>query len=227
MNKTILGISSHIDDNIMFAGTVMKLQERGYDYYEVLLTNSAGGSSSEMNKTGQEMSELRRAEMEKASSFLNIKKIFWINQESETLQYSKYLMLQVVKIIREVKPEIGFSINAKDVHPDHVEAAKITKEAFRWAAKDGHVELGSSHRASQVLFAEGTLPVEPCLLVDITKYFQKKEELFKLYSSQASAKDITLLKSFAQIRGYHLRKKMSDYAEAFTVEQNILPILFE
>jgi len=143
------------------------------------------------------------------------------------LTYSRNLMLSLVKIIREVKPYVGFALNSKDVHPDHVVAATLAKEAFRWAAKDSRPELGKAHRTPLVLFAEGTIPIAPSLLVDITQYYERKETLFKSYASQASPKDIVLMKSFAQIRGYHLRKQNSDFAEAFTVEQNILPIFFE
>lgn len=227
MGKTILGITSHIDDNVMFAGTVMKLQDRGYKYYEVVLTDNAGGANSKSHKSGAEMTAIRKAEMRKASEILNIKHVYWLDQEIGNLLYSKTLMLDIVKIIRDIKPLIGFAINSQDVHPDHVAAAILAKESFRWAAKDGHPELGTCHRTPMVLFAEGTLPITPSLLVDISKYYEKKEQLFKTYASQALPKDIALFKSFAQIRGYHLRKKNSDFAEAFTVEQNILPILFE
>ena len=227
MGKTILGITSHIDDNVMFAGSVMKLQDQGYKYYEIVLTDSAGSTNQQQNKPEKEIIDIRKEEMAKAAEILNIKHIYWLEQDSGNLQYSKTLMLKIVRIIRELKPEIGFAINSQDVHPDHVEAARLTKESFRWAAKSGHPELGIPHRSSTVLFAEGTLPISPSLLVDISKYYDRKEQLFKAYTSQALPKDLTLLKSFALIRGYHLRKNNSAYAEAFTVEQNILPILFE
>lgn len=227
MNKSILGITAHIDDNVMFAGTVMKLQNKGYEYYEVVLTDNTGGSSIKLNKTGDKMAEIRKLEMKKAAEILKIKKIYWFEQELGELNYSKALMMSLVKIIRKVKPLIGFTINSQDVHRDHIAASVLAKESFRLAAKDSHLELGVPFRTQMVLFSEGTIPIAPSFLVDISKYYDKKEELFKTYASQALPSDISLMKSFAQIRGFHLRKATSSFAEAFSVEQNILPILFE
>ncbi len=86
--------------------------------------------------------------------------------------------------------------------------------------------MGKPYRTPIVLFAEGTVPITPSILVDVTTFMPKKVKLFKVYASQASSKDLELMKSFATIRGYHLRTPEGIYAEAFSVEQNILPILF-
>lgn len=227
--KRILGITTHADDHIVFAGTVLKLQDAGYEYYELMLTNSSEGGP--VNKSAKlsssETTALRRKEFEIAAQLLNIKKSFLFDEEDQNLNYSKDLMHRVVTVIREVQPEIGITMNTVDVHPDHQAGANIAKEAFRWAAKSSFKpELGEGHRTKIVLFAEGTLPITPSALVDITPYYQRKEDLFKLYLSQASQRDLDLLKSYAIMRGYHLRTKDGIYAEAFSVEQNILPILF-
>lgn len=229
MKKRILAITAHADDHVVFGGTIFKLLDQGYEYYEAILTDSGEGidkrkmSEADRNATA----EMRESEFEKASEMLGTVKAFSLKQEDQNLSYSKELMHELVAIIREVKPDVILTMNMIDVHPDHQAAAHLTKEAARWAAKSFRPELGDPHRTNTVLFSEGTLPVMPYLLVDITGYYQKKEDLFRIYASQAEQKDIDLLKGTAAVRGYHIRKPDGVYAEAFTTEQNILPLLFE
>jgi LmbE family N-acetylglucosaminyl deacetylase len=225
ITKNILGITAHADDHVMFAGTIMKLQSDGYIYSEAVLTNSQEGESYK-NTQEENISTMRMNEFHKASKFLKTQKIFTLNQEDQNLTYSKELMYKLVKIIREIKPIIGFSMNKIDVHPDHIACNAIATEAYRWAAKNFKLELGQPYRTPIVLFAEGTVPITPSILVDVTNYMNEKEKLFRIYDSQASSKDLELMKSFATLRGYHLRTPGGIYAEAFSVEQNILPILF-
>ncbi|KXK26536.1 MAG: 4-oxalmesaconate hydratase [candidate division WS6 bacterium OLB20] len=229
MNKSILAVTAHADDHVVFAGTIFKLLARGYEYNEAILTDSGEGvdqrSAGKADRAGT--AAMRSSEFDEASAFIGTAQTFSLGQEDQNLQYSKELMHELVGIIRKVRPEIALTMNLTDVHPDHQAAAHLAKEAFRWAAKSFRPELGEPHRTNIVLFCEGTLPVMPHVLVDITDTYQKKEDLFRIYASQAAQRDIDLLKGTAAVRGYHLRKKEGLYAEAFTTEQNILPILFE
>ncbi len=230
MKRTILGITAHADDHVMFAGTVMKLQKRGYQYCELVMTTSGEGrdfrDSKATNKT-EKIAKYRKSELSAALKVLKCTNLYELHQEDQDLQYSKELMHQVMRIIRLEKPEIVFTMNTFDVHPDHCATAHIAREAIRWAAKNFRSEYGAPHRVTMPLYAEGTVPVDPHVLVDITDYYDVKEKLFKVYTSQATPRDLDLLKSTSLIRGYHLRKQEGVHAEAFTVEKNSLPILFE
>ncbi len=229
--KNILAITAHPDDHVTFAGTIFKLKEQGYDYHELILTaGGEGGNYKNYNSknNNSKVTKIRDRELEKASIIMGTKKIYKFNLEDQNISYNKELMQKIVKVIREIRPDIGITMNLIDIHPDHIAAAQLAREAFRWSAKGTyHPEYGEGHRTPCVLFAEGNLPITPNILVDITEFYDKKYKLFKVYNSQASPMDLELLKSFAIIRGYHLRRKGSKYAESFSVEQNILPILFD
>ncbi len=227
--KNLLIISAHADDNISCAGTIFKLQaERGFVAYEVVLTNSQLGQS---YKTLAEVSpklvaQVRSKELVKAQRFLGIKKSFVFNQPDLGLTCSQELMFEVVKVIREVQPEVLFLLNPYDAHPDHKQAFQIGIEATKVAAMGVLREtLGKSFRVPMVLCAEGMLPIKTQILVDTTKYFMKKEKLFKIYSSQASPKALGFERSLATIRGYHLRRSEGKFAEAFTLQEEF-PVLF-
>lgn len=229
-NKKLLLISAHADDHIACAGTVFKLIDRGYTPYEIVLTNSQEGP--DMRKAGISQSadnikNIRKEELSKASKFLGIAKTFNMENDDLGLTYSKDLMIQVMAIIREVKPTIGFLMNSYDWHPDHREAFKIGSEAFKWAASGIRPELGQNWKTSMVLCGEGMIPVPANILVDITTYADKKMQLWKIYDSQATSKSVKYEEGLLQVRGYQQRKVDGFFAEAFTTDPLSPILLFE
>jgi len=227
-NKNILIISSHADDHIACAGTVFKLRERGYVPYEIVLTDSAEGPHNGKKQNGNiNMVELRNSELTAASKYLGIKKTYLLKQPDLGLTYSKALLFAIVKVIRKVKPEIGFIMNSNDWHPDHRENFKIGSEAFKWAGSGVKKELGNFWRTPVVLVAEGMIPIQANILVDITDYEDKKTKLWKMYESQATPGLINYEKSLGSIRGYQLRKNGGKAAEAFSTDPTSPIILFD
>lgn len=231
MKKRLLIISAHADDHIICAGTVFKLLDEGYEAYELLMTDSSEGNDRRAGKLLQDrgkVAELRESEFTEATKFLGIKRRYSLCQEDLNLEFSKELMLQVIKVIREVKPDIIFTMNETDYHKDHIATAKIVQEASFWASGGVHPELGDAHRTGIVLYGEGMLPIMPDVLVDISAYHEKKLELFRIYASQANDKAVSFADSLAEVRGYHLRKsKNKQYAEAFTISHKFFSILFD
>lgn len=229
-SKKILIVSAHADDHLTCAGSVFKLQEQGYEVYEAVLTNSGEGNDrrkGEVLNQQKEVIRLRTNEFDKASQFLGTKRKFMFMEEDLNLQFSKEIMLKLVKIIREVEPNIIFTMNETDYHKDHIAAAKIVQEASFWAATGVRPEMGKPHRTDFVLYGEGMLPIEPEVLVDITGYEQKKMDLFKIYESQANSKSTIFTDSLMRVRGYHIRRKNIEFAEAFNLNKKFPIILFD
>ncbi len=227
--KNLLIISAHADDHISAAGTVFKLQkEFGFNAYEAVMTNSELGQNFKVNSEidKKEVAKTRSIELTKASNFLGIKKSFIFNESDLALIYSQSLVFGVVKIIREVRPEIIFLHNPYDAHPDHIASYKIGINAIKVAAMGVKKEtLGKPFRVPMVLCAEGMLPIKTQILVDITKYMKRKTKLFQIYESQANSKAVNFEEGLATVRGYHLRKIDGTHAEAFTLQEEF-PILF-
>ncbi len=228
--KNILIVSAHADDHITCAGSVFKLQNQGFNAYEILLTNSQEGRD---RRNGSKSAKntvinLREGEFDKATEFLGLKQKFLLAEEDLNLQFSKKLMFKVVKIIRQVRPEVIFTMNPLDYHSDHREAAHVVEEASFWSATGVKPELGDPHRTPIVLYGEGMLPIVPQVLVDITDYIDQKMQLFGIYESQADSKSTVFEKSLSCVRGYHLRRsKENEYAEAFTLNPKFPSVLFD
>lgn len=228
--KNILIVSAHADDHITSAGSVFKLQSQGYNAYEILLTNSQEGRDrrGKSKSAKNAVINLRVGEFDRATEFLGIKQKFLLAEEDLNLQFSKKLMFKVAKIIRQVKPEVIFTLNPLDYHSDHREAAHIVEEASFWAATGVKPELGEPHRTPTVLYGEGMLPIVAQIIVDITEFIDKKMELFSIYESQADSKSTVFEKSLNCVRGYHLRRSTkSEYAEGFTVNPKFPNIIFD
>jgi LmbE family N-acetylglucosaminyl deacetylase len=247
--KRVLVISAHADDDLMCAGTLFKLKDKGYKLFEIVLTDSSeGGSYKAEQSVGSKASGLkkaskeaidtkqnalvREAELDDAAKYLGLEKLYKFKEPDLGLIYSKDLMLKVVQVIREVKPQIGIIMNQFDFHIDHREAAKIGSEAFKWAPTGVRPDLGEPVKTPIVLSAEGMIPIAANVLVDTSTYVDKKLELFKKYKSQASSKAVKFDRSLGFVRGYQLRKpgavdieKLS--AEAFTTDPTSPLILFE
>jgi len=227
--KSVVVISAHSDDNMACAGTLMKLKAKGYELFEVVLTDSSEGRDfrNPNGKKGREVTEVRNSELDKAAKLIGISKVFNMGQADLGLLYSKELMLKIAGIIRKVRPSIGIIMNSNDWHPDHREVNKIGSEAFKWAGTNVRPELGEAWRTPVVLCSEGTIPVQVNVLVDVTKYAEEKMELWKIYASQASSTAINFDNSLMTVRGYQLRRKGSQMAEAFTTDPTSPAIMFD
>lgn len=225
--KNILLITAHADDHIIAAGTVFKLQDQGHEVYELILTSSNEGRDYRNPEGRYDVASLRDSEFSEASKFLGTKQVWRFEQDDLDLKYSKDLVFKAVKVIREVQPEVGIIMARYDWHPDHQAAYDIGAMAFKMAATGIKPELGDHHRTPIVLAAEGMLPIQPNIFVDITDYYQKKAELFSIYESQASSKALGFTEGLAKVRGYHVRRVGSMMAEAFTTDPTSPIILFD
>lgn len=227
INKAVLAITAHPDDHVSIAGTILKLRDKGYKFYEVVLSDA---EESGMIKGGKRVVKvnkkehlgIRKKEFEKASKILGTEKVFRLHLENLNIQYSKESLFKLIKIIREIRPEIAFIHHPKDYMHDHVAASYLSLEALKTASYSFALHLGKNFRVPTVLYFEGVNPINPDVLVDITDYFDKKMEIAKIYGSQMGSRSFQLLESTASFRGYFARVK---YAEAFEVPENF-PIVF-
>ncbi|NCS32445.1 PIG-L family deacetylase [bacterium] len=224
---SVLVISAHADDHIACAGTLLKLKDMGYAINEIVLTTSEEGRDFRHPEGDYNVAELRSQELSKASEFLGVSNTFMFGEEDLNLQYSKELVFRVVQIIRTLRPRVGIMHSSFDWHPDHRAAFAISSEAFKMAATGIQPEKGDQWRTPVVIAAEGMLPVQPNILVDVTAYAQKKLTLWKIYESQAKPKAINFEESLMQVRGYHVRRPGSFMAEAFTTDPTSPMLLFD
>jgi len=205
-NKKILLIVAHPDDETVCAGTLIKQIDLGAEVTEIILTGAEEGGTD---------AKTRRDEMLKASKFLGMKEVIFMEQPDLGLTYSKELMLKVVAVVRRIQPDWTILMYKDDFHPDHRAAYLIGIEAVKWAASGVRPDIGDGHRTGMITMMGGMWPTRPDILVDVTDVVEKKMEMLKLHGSQVNKKLEDFERGSMAVYGYHLRTPEGKMAEAF------------
>lgn len=226
--KTILAVGAHPDDiDIGCAGSISKWIKQGAEAYYVVLTDGSKGFE-DPKISNKELTELRRAEQQKAAKILGVKSVFFLDFVDGELENNKALKKALVKIIRQVQPTtvicfdptLVYDVNRQFVnHPDHRVCGQATLDAV--------FPFSRNIRSFPELLSEGLKPhtVGEILLVnfskanfyvDISNTIDLKMAAINCHQSQFSDMDKFLerIKTFSQKAG-QLSKPKAKYAEAF------------
>lgn len=229
MNLDILVIAAHPDDaELCCAGTVASHLNKGKKVGIVDLTMG------EMGTRGN--AQIRLEEAGKAAEILNLtvrenlgfKDYFFKNDEEH--------QLEIVKKIRQYKPEIVLTNAITDRHPDHGKAAKLVEEAvFLSGLIKFETEWNGSkqgaHRPRSVYHFIQNNYIEPDLIVDVSGYWNIKLKAIEAFSSQffnpESDEPDSFISSreffhFIEARAREFGHRIGvEYGEGFTVSRNI------
>lgn len=228
--KSIL-FTAHPDDNLCVAGTLMFLKDKGFKVYEVIATGGERGpwfvSKTKRKKKfkEEELKEVRKKEISKASKIIGIDKTMFLGLPDSQVSWNFEVIREVIRIIRQEKPVIVFLNNPYDYHSDHRDFSKMVKEAIERSAWNFESELGDPWRVPIVLYFEGIYFGKSHILVDISKYWQRKQKAIDTYASQIYLNERKLLEGMNYYRNYFLRDHKSIAAEAFEIPEE-LPIKF-
>ncbi len=135
--KIILAIGAHPDDiDIGCAGTIAKYISEGSTVYYLVLTDGSKGSE-DPKIPDKELIKIREAEQQQAADLLGVKQVFSLNLVDGELENTAALRKQIVRIVREVKPNIVicwdptlyYDENRMFInHPDHRVAGEATMD---------------------------------------------------------------------------------------------------
>jgi N-acetylglucosamine malate deacetylase 1 len=177
--------------------------------------------------------ELRDKEAAKAAAILGVelrenmsfKDGFFTNDESH--------QMELVKVIREYRPEIVLCNAAFDRHPDHGKGSDLISDAC-FLAGLRKVETGQeAWRPKSVYHYIQFKPIEPDFVVDVSDYMEQKIEAVQAYASQFFDPNSQEPETIISSQGFldSVKYRASDlgrlsgvkYAEGFTVEK--LPVI--
>ncbi len=142
--KRVLVIAAHPDDaDFGAAGTVSLWSSEGWEFYYLVCTNGAKGSEDE-NITPAQLIELRRKEQRAAAAILGVKEVFFLDYEDGELTPSRAFLGDVVRCIREVRPDAVFTHDPETIivnnsfvnHSDHRATGLTAIDAVYPAARD-------------------------------------------------------------------------------------------
>lgn len=220
-----LVITAHPDDaEFLCGGTIAKLCALGLDVTLCVATSGDKGTR-DVSISRQELAAMREEETRRAAQVLGVRRcIFW-GMPDGFLVEDHELRGMVVKLIRQMKPDLiitwdGFRAGFN--HTDHRVIGRAVRDALYPAAHDPHyyVDLATEgigpHRTAELLLAGAA---EPDYHVDIGQYLEQKAGAIAAHASQVDnrTKDEILKNWVAPQNRNRARKKISgyDHAESF------------
>ncbi|MFW6082566.1 MAG: PIG-L deacetylase family protein [Chloroflexota bacterium] len=193
--RRALFIYAHPDDvDFSAAATAAKWAQAGCEVVYLILTDGSAGSH-ETGMTKEKLTEIRRKEQQAAADVTGVAKCIFLDQPDGLLESTLTLRKEVVRVIREHKPEAVvcgdprpyFSGNTYINHPDHRAAARLAVEAVFPAAEmnllypDLVAEGLEGHKVNIVYVSTRE---DPNCYIDVTDTVELKIEALRQHKSQ-------------------------------------------
>ncbi len=221
MNKKILIISPHADDEILgCGGFIHKYSKKKYQINVLILTNANKGAP-ELYPPNY-IKKIRH-EAKIANKFIGTKKLFFEDLPAVNLNnYPFYKITSVInKYVSEVNPEILLIPSNNDLHDDHKIIFKAAKVATRPNKKKNLKKILSYEVLSETEWNENGDFFKPNYYLSLKKSdVDKKVKAFLKYKSQVKKfphpRSKEAIISLSRVRGSNA---FLDYAEAYKVEK--------
>ena len=221
MNKNILILSPHADDEILgCGGLISKYSKQNYHINVLILTNANKGAPEIYPPI---VIEQIRKEAKIANNFIGTKKLFFENLPAMNLNnFPVYKISDIINsYISKIKPEIVLIPSANDIHNDHKIIFKAAKVSLRPNKKSNLKKILSYEVLSETEWNEEGKLFNPNYFVRLTKSdIANKVNAFLKYKSQVKkfphprSKEAIL--NLSKVRGSQV---FAEYAEAYKVEK--------
>jgi LmbE family N-acetylglucosaminyl deacetylase len=219
MNKTILIVAAHPDDEILGCGaTIAKYINKGYKAYTLILGEgkTSRDDKRDIDSKTQEL-DLLNHEIINANKVLGVEKTFI--ESFPDNRFDSVDLLDIIKVvssvISEVEPSIIFTHYENDLNKDH----QLTYQAVITATRPMTSETTSEIYSFEILSStewKYPLSFSPDVFFDVTETIEQKIEAMKMYKSELCnyphPRSLEGIRLNAQYHGMRVGKK---YVEAF------------
>ena len=227
-SQKILVILAHPDDPEFFCGaTLARWAQAGHEIHYCLLTCGDKGSN-DRNKTTSEICQTRHSEQRAAAIVIGVKMIHFLDLPDGYLIPSVELRREIVRIIRQEKPDIIVTSDPTNLfpsstyginHPDHRYAGQVVLDAVFPAA--------GNPRFFPELLGEGlephmpkelwvTLTSQPNVILDVTGTWEIKIRALQEHKSQIGDPQ-KLIERLKSRRAEDSSEKYPRYEEKFRI----------
>jgi len=183
---TYMFIGAHPDDaDIEFGGTAILLKDLGH---EIVFVSATDGSAGHQAMNRKELAARRLGETQKVSQHLGISYVVMDVLDGELVP-DLATRHELIKIIRQCKPDVIISPRPNDYHPDHRATGQLVQDcSFLLTVPLVCPDVPRLERNPYILYHQDdfTKPTElnPDVLVDITPVIDRKMESLALHQSQ-------------------------------------------
>jgi len=229
MKLDILAIGAHPDDvELGCGGTILSHISQGLKVGILDLTRGelgTRGSAEERHAEAAAAAKILGVSVRENAGFADG---FFVNDKAH--------QLELIKFIRKYQPDIILTNAIHDRHPDHARSAQLTEDAVFLSGLskvetrlDG--ELQKAFRPAAVYHYIQALDIAPDLAVDISPFYDKKEEAIRAYKTQFhnpdSKESLTFISTpefmeFVRARAMHFAVPIGvRFAEGYTGKRHI------
>ncbi len=173
----VLVVSPHPDDAEMgCGGTIAALTSSGRTVALCYLTRG------EMGTRGDE--QTRAAETAEAMRILGVKEYVYADIKDAHVFVNHENRVKVIRAIRQFRPRLVLAPHERSLHPDHVQASRLVRDAM-YLSGLLRIDTGQERfRPESFLLYPLRPEFEPSVLVDITENFTTKMAAIRAYRSQ-------------------------------------------
>lgn len=224
--KTILCVQPHPDDNeIGMGGTLLRFKTLGANIAYCTVSQGKGGSNT---LRSEELVKIRQEELRNAGSFVGATSFHQLNLSDSHYPDEKEITEQLVAVIRDVKPDIVFTVDPYlmyEAHPTHRKTGMAVLEACMFSSMKHFPKPDAStepkvHRVEAIGFYASA---KPNVLIDISDTFDMKLEAIFKHESQFDAPARAQLSQYLTMQAMNFGQKLNvSKAEAFKVLPMVL-----
>ncbi len=227
--KKMLVFSAHAADYVWRSGgTIAKYIKNGADVSVVVMSYGVRGESNDLWKedgqTVERVKAIRHEETLNASKKLGVTKIEFWDLEDYPIENGREVLDRITYKIREVRPDIILTHDAKDViNPDHDAVRNMVFQASIMSNSSGVQIPGLPVTKQMMIFGFEPHQTElsgfqPGTFIDITESYEAKIEAMNCFKAQKHLIEYYTQRAF--LRGNHARRlsgvKDYKYAECFS-----------
>jgi LmbE family N-acetylglucosaminyl deacetylase len=221
----VLVISAHPDDvDFGCSGTLAKWAKEGAEIFYTICTSGEKGSD-DPSVTNLELARIREKEQLAAARVIGTKEVFFLRKSDGELQYSLEFRGELVRIIRQCRPNILLTHDPANrafdnqylFHADHRVVGELAFDAAYPAALNHNffpshlIEGLTTHAVSEIYFFA---TAQPDTWVDIGPTLNLKIKALRCHSSQIKKPE--MMENFVRTWfGAWGREKGLAYAERF------------
>ena len=221
MNKKILILSPHADDEILgCGGFISKYSNKNYQINVLILTNANRGAPELYSP--EEIKKIRN-EAKQANKLIGTKKLYFENLPALNLvNYPIYKITNIInKYMKSINPEIILIPSGNDIHDDHKIIFKAAKVSMRPNKKSNLKKILTYEVLSETEWNENGKSFNPNYYISLNKLdINNKVKAFLKYKSQVKKfphpRSKEAIINLSKVRGSQVFMK---YAEAFKVEK--------
>ncbi len=191
MADRVFAIAAHPDDiEFVMSGTMMWLQQAGYELHYMNLANGCCGSSV---TDAAETARIRREEGQRAAERIGATFHESLVNDLEIF-YDRPTLLRLASVVREVAPRILLVHSPQDYMEDHMNACRLAvTAAFARGMPNFPVEPPAAPVSQDVTIyhaqphgnADGLRqPILPDMYVDVEPWLSRKREMLACHVSQ-------------------------------------------